>query len=224
MAAVPAAGSAVAAALRASGEIMLNANDSALIEQAIVTAEKGTRSEIMICVLRASSVDRGIAGIVAMMAAGLVLALLPGFQPEADIWLQSGLSAAIGLAVFLLVDRFDLGLKLLPGSLTARHSRRAARTVFLDHDLDSTPERNAVLLFVSHAERYVEILADRGLAAEVPQERWAKVIAAFRETARRKGVAHAAADAVVHIGAICAEKFPAVADNPDLRPNRPITE
>ena len=202
----------------------MNANESAMIEQAVVAAEERTRSEIMICVLRASSEDRGIAGIVAMVVAGLVLALLPGLQPEGDIWLQSGLAAAMGLAVFLVMDRLDLGLKLLPGSVTARYSRRAARTVFLDRELDSTPERNAVLLFISRAERYVEILADRGLAADVPQERWAEIIAAFRETARGKGVAQAAVEAIARIGAVCAEKFPAEAGNPDLRPNRPVTE
>jgi len=106
----------------------------------------------------------------------------------------------------------------------AEDARRAARTVFLDRGLDTTPQRNAVLLFISRAERYVEILPDRGLAAAVPAQRWANIVTSFQEMARRKGMAEAAADAIDRIGAVCAGPFPAGADNPDLIPNKPLTD
>jgi putative membrane protein len=203
---------------------MLNAAESDVIEQAVAAAETQTRSEIMVCMLPASSEDRGIAGIIAMLSAGLVLLFLPGIWPEMDIWIQSALATVVGVAIFLAVDYFDLGLKLLPHGLTARHARRAARAHFLDCGLDATPERNAVLLFVSRAERYVEILPDRGLAAQVPQQRWVNIIARFQETARGRGMVEAIAEAVAAIGAVCAGPFPAGIDNPDLVSNRPVSE
>ena len=203
---------------------MLNAHESTLVEQAIAAAEARTRAEIVVCMLRASSEDRGIAGIAAMIAAGLVLLVVPAFWPGTGIWVQSGLATAVGAVVFVTMDRFDLGLKLMPGRLTAQHARRAARALFLDRGLDATPERNAVLLFVSRAERYVEILPDRGLLSRVGQERWAEIVATFRDVARGRGMAEAAAEAVGRIGAVCAEAFPPGSDNPDLLPNRPVIE
>jgi putative membrane protein len=203
---------------------MLKQEDVLRIEQAIQSTEVRTSSEIAVCMLRASGDDRGIAA----LAGVLVLAVaggLGGFLwPEISIYGLFAVALAVGIVVFLLVDCFDLGLKLLPAHSVAQDARRSARAVFLDRGLDTTPQRNAVLLFISRAERYVEILPDRGLAAAVPPQRWANIVTSFQEVARQKGMAEAAADAVIRIGAVCAGPFPVDAANPDLISNRPIAD
>ena len=203
---------------------MLKQEEDLQIEQAIQSAEAKTSSEIAVCMLHASGEDRGIAALVGLVALAIAGGLGEFLRPEINIYLVFAAALAAGIAVFLLVDYFDLGLKLLPAHLVAHDARLKARAVFLDHGLDATPQRNAVLLFISRAERYVEILPDRGLAAAVPAQRWANVVAAFQETARRKGTVEAVADAVGQIGAVCAGPFPVAGDNPDLIYNQPVTE
>ena len=96
--------------------------------------------------------------------------------------------------------------------------------MFRDHGLDDTPERNAVLLFVSRAERYVEILPDRAAAAAVKPEHWTIIVDAFRQSVRKGDLGEAVADAVARIGALCALHFPAAGANPDRVPNQPIQQ
>ena len=136
------------------------------------------------------------------------------------VWLGMAFVAAV--VVFLVFDRFDLGLRLLPARLLVKDARRAARAVFLDQRLDAIAERNSVLLFVARAERYVEILPDRAAAAAVDPARWTEIVEAFRQQVRSADIGDAVAGAVTKIGALCAAPFPPGAANPDTVPNRPI--
>ncbi|HWA46916.1 MAG TPA: hypothetical protein VG742_01515 [Dongiaceae bacterium] len=203
---------------------MLKQEDVLRIEQAIQLVEAKTGSEIAVCMLRASGEDRGVAALVGVVALAIAGGLGGFLWPEINIYLLFAAALAVGIATFLLVDGFDLGLKLVPAHLLTQDARRTARAIFLDRGLDATPQRNAALLFISRAERYVEVLPDRALAAVVPAERWTGIVASFREAARQKGMIEAACDAVAEIGAVCAGPFPAVAGNPDLISNKPLTE
>jgi putative membrane protein len=203
---------------------MLSQDESRLIEQAIGAAETATSAEIAVCIRRASGDDRGLAAGAGAAAAILAFLLLRAAWPEGDVFFFLAVVPAVAITVFLVCDKFDLGLKLLPAGLLANSARGAARVLFLDRALDATPQRNAVLLFISRAERYVEILPDRGLAAAVPPQRWINIVASFQEMARQKGMVAAATDAIGQIGAVCAGPFPASAENPDHLSNRPITD
>lgn len=203
---------------------MLTKEEAGSIERAIRNAEAKTSTEIVVWILRSSGEDRGIAAIAGALMLLLVLGVTEIIQPAINLFLSLGIAFALAVIVFVACDRLNLGLRILPARLVARDARRAARAVFLDRELDATPERNAVLLFISRAERYVEILPDRGLAAAVPAQRWANIVTSFQKVARQKGVAEAAADAVGRIGAVCAGPFPADAANPDLISNKPVAE
>jgi putative membrane protein len=139
-----------------------------------------------------------------------------------DPRIGAGLGVVASILVFWLCDRFDLGLRCLPARLLVKDARRAARTVFLDHGLDNAPERNAVLLFVSRAERYVEILPDRAAAAAIEPAHWSVIVDDFRQRMRKADLGEAAAGAVAAIGKLCALHFPASGANPDRVSNQPI--
>ncbi len=203
---------------------MLSKPEADLIARAVCEAEAQTSAEIAVCVVKASGEDRGVAAIVSTLVLAAALGVFELAWPEFDRVYALAVAFTLAVASFLTCDLGDLGLRLLPARLLVKDARRAARAVFLDHRLDATPERNAVLLFVSRAERYVEILPDRALAAAVTPERWAAVIAEFRAAAGQAGVVEAICAAVARIGALCAEAFPADAENPDRRANRPISQ
>jgi putative membrane protein len=172
--------------------------------------------------LPASGDDRGLAAIAAVIVFAAVREVVPilwwGLNPL--LLTAAGLVAAI--LAFWIVDRFDLGLRCLPARLLVKDARRAARAAFLDHALDNSPERNAVMLFVSRAERYIEILPDRTAAAAIEQGHWDTVVEEFRRRMTASDLGEAIAGAVAKIGTLCAAHFPASATNPDRVPNQPI--
>ena len=175
---------------------MLSKQQADRIASAVRDAEAHTSSEIAVGIVPSSGDDRGIAAVVGALVAGIL--------------------------VFWLCDRFDLGLRCLPARLLVKDARRVARAIFLDHGLDNTPERNAVLLFVSRAEHYVEILPDRAAAAAIELAHWSAIVDGFRQAARKGDLGEAVAGAVAAIGVVCAVHFPASGANPDRVSNQAI--
>lgn len=204
--------------------MVLSQDEARRIEEAVDGAETKTSSEIVVCVRRTSGEDRGVAALVGVVVLAAVTGLGAALRPEMNAYLLIALALAAGIIAFAASDWFDLGLKLLPAQLLTKEARQAARAAFLDRGIDATPQRNAVLLFISRAERYVEILPDRGLAAVVPQQRWTSIVTSFQEAARQKSLVEATCDAIAQIGAVCAGPFPADSNNPDLISNKPVTE
>ena len=201
---------------------MLSQEHAQRIEQAVKAAEAATSAEISVCILPASGEDRGIAAIAGALAFVVVQSI--GSMLWLDPLIVAGVGVVAAILVFWLCDRFDLGLRCLPARLLVKDARRAARTVFLDHGLDNAPERNAVLLFVSRAERYVEILPDRAAAAAIEPARWSVIVDEFRQHMRKADLGEAAAGAVAAIGKLCTVHFPASGANPDRVSNQPIQE
>jgi hypothetical protein len=85
-----------------------------------------------------------------------------------------------------------------------------------------TRDNSGVLLYLQLAERRVEIVADRGIAARVAPELWQSLCGDFA-----RDIAAGPADAAVmaclaRINALLAEHFPAPADNPRELPDDPV--
>lgn len=202
--------------------VTLTEQQAERIEAAVRQAEAGTSSEITVGIVPASGDDRGMAAIAGAMIVAVIFTVGPMIWWNLERWLWAVIALAAGLVAFWLCDHFDLGLRCLPARLLLRDARRAARAMFLDHRLDDTPERNAVLLFVSRAERYVEVLPDRAAAAAIDPARWTAIVDEFRERMPKSDLGEAVAGAVAAIGRLCAGRFPAPSAKPDRIPNRPL--
>jgi len=202
--------------------VMLSKAQAERIEFAVREAETRTSAEIVVCMLPSSGDDRGIAAIVAALAFVLIVVGGPQFKWGVDPLIWTGIAIGAAILAFLLCDYFDLGLRCLPSRWLVKDARRAARAAFLDHGLDNSPERNAILLFVSRAERYIEILPDRAAAAAIKPEHWAAIVDEFRRRIQEADLGEAVAAAVSKIGVACAAHFLASAANPDRVSNRPI--
>jgi uncharacterized membrane protein len=85
-----------------------------------------------------------------------------------------------------------------------------------------TERNNGVLIYLLMADRDVEIVADRGIAARVPSERWEAVCRAmeahFREERWREG----SLAGIEGIAALLSEHFPNEGGDRDEQPNRPV--
>ena len=90
------------------------------------------------------------------------------------IFLLSGSSLAaihvyqIQLAVFILLALLflfvpEVHLWLIPRQVKHARASRLAKAEFYQQGVQLTPQHSGVLLFVSMAEHYVEIVADKGI-------------------------------------------------------------
>jgi putative membrane protein len=202
--------------------VMLSNEQAGKIEAAVKAAEAGTSAEIAVAILPSSGDDRGLAAIAGAVVFAVIVTAGPAIWWNIDRLVWTGIALIAAIVVFWLCDRFDLGLRCLPARLLVKDARRAARAVFLEHGLDATPERNAILLFVSRAEHYVEILPDRAAAAAIRPAQWEGIVDAFRRQMHQTDLGEAVANAVASIGTLCTVHFPASGANPDHVSNRPI--
>ena len=83
-----------------------------------------------------------------------------------------------------------------------------------------THANNGVLIYVSWADRDVEIVADRGFNGRVSEQEWAQVCRQMEQAFTRGAPRQAAVEGIQAVGVLIARHFPA-ADRDEL-PNRPV--
>jgi uncharacterized membrane protein len=98
----------------------------------------------------------------------------------------------------------------LPWSYLKRNARPRERALMMFSKLRvwDTEHNNGVLLYVDLADRAVEIIADRGIAAKVPRATWQAICHAARDHFREARLEAGAIAAIEAIGAVLQEHFP----------------
>src|SRR3546814_16769202 len=99
-------------------------------------------------------------------------------------------------------------MRLTPKAIKLRRAARAAREQFLAQGVHNTSDRCGVLIYVSVAEHYVELLADRAIDAKVAPEAWDVIVAAFVTTVKPPRVAEGLEQAVDGCGLWWVHPFP----------------
>lgn len=192
------------------------------IAAAIRSAESRTAGEIYCVLARTSDSYFFPAAFVvsaAVMGAGLAMAVLarvawydPGLPLFAAAQLAAWLSALGLLRVFP-----GLRIRMVPRRLAWRRAHDNAARQFLARNLHRTEARTGVLIFVSLAERYAEVIADSGIDRHVGPESWDSVVRTLLEHAGRDMLPHGFVLAVEQVGEILARHVPpAPADRNEL--------
>lgn len=103
-----------------------------------------------------------------------------------------------------------------------RSARQRGADLFGRLGVWDTAENCGVLIYVQLVDRQVEILADRGIAAKVPQAEW-DAICRHMEAAFTVGDYRAGAlVAIRRAGELLTEHFPVGENNPNELPDQPL--
>jgi putative membrane protein len=113
-----------------------------------------------------------------------------------------------------------LRIRLVPHRLRFQAAHANASRQFLTHNVHLTAARTGVLIFVSLAERYAEVVADSGIDSHVEQRVWDDVVDALTVNAGQGRLVDGFIEAIETVGAILAEHFPASPDDVDELDNR----
>jgi uncharacterized membrane protein len=119
--------------------------------------------------------------------------------------------------------RFVVEASLPMTALWQDQSPRArAVDLFSTQRVWDTAENSGILIYVQLVDRRVEILADRGIAAQVPQAEWDAICRGMEQSFRDGQWRQGAVQAVRHAGELLATHFPARDDNPNELPDQPL--
>ena len=102
------------------------------------------------------------------------------------------------------------------------HSRQRAEQVFASLGVWNTQDNSGVLVYLQLAERRLEIIADRGIAAKVPQAQWQALCVDFAAAMHNSAPDQAVISCLSKINALLQVHFPAAHDNPKELPDEPV--
>jgi uncharacterized membrane protein len=104
-----------------------------------------------------------------------------------------------------------------------RQPRERAQEVFARLRVWDTEHNTGVLVYILLADHAIEIVADRGIAAKVGQNEWAKICVLMQNDFVRGEYQSGALAGVAAITEILVQHFPSHGQrNPDELPDRPV--
>lgn len=187
---------------------MLNAHEKRALADTIKDVESRTDAEVVTVLARQSDNYLYIPTLWAAFIA-LLIAPLMQFLPW---WLEYQqaftLQWVLFIALAVLFRWRPLTMWLIPQKVKFWRAANLARRQFLEHDLHSTKDRLGLLIFVSQAEHYVEILADRGLAEQITDESWQEIVENFIHEVKRGKTGEAFIHCVEKCGELLEEAAP----------------
>lgn len=200
---------------------LFSAGDEQRISDAIADAERQTSGEIVVVVAAQSDGYHYVPPLVAAIIALLVPWVLIYFTQVDLVSIYLVQLAVFAVVTALLIPAF-IRTALVPAGIKHLHAHRRAVEQFLAQNLHTTSGRTGVLLFVSVAERYAEIIADKGIDANVPVGTWKKIIDDLTAAIGEGRSADGLVAAIAAIGAHLAQHFPPDARDPNELPDHLI--
>lgn len=212
----------------------LNDAEKALLTEKINHAESRTRAEIVTVIAQTSDGYRYIptlwAALVALSIPGLYY-LWNSFNssgwattdlPNSEsYWLYSvQVLTFLGLGMIFQIPKARLWM--VPNSVKRQRAARHAREQFYLQRLHETEGRTGILIFVSVAEQYVEIIVDTAVADVIDNHVWNKTVEEFIHHMRNGDIAKGFESTIEQCRQIVWEHFPAPQGRPDELPNHLI--
>lgn len=200
---------------------LFTTEQKAAIAKAITSAEEKTSGEIVVVVANASDGYRSFSVFwAAILALFVPLPLIYATNwPIEYIYLAQ---LAVFLVCAFLFQWQPVRLALVPNSVKRARAHHEAVDQFLAQSLHTTKGRTGVLIFVSFAEHYAEVIADDGIYKKVSPKVWQDLIADLTGHLARDERTAGFIAAVEECGKILAKHFPpGTADKNEL-PNHLI--
>jgi putative membrane protein len=201
---------------------LLSESDKAKVRAAIEQVERRTRGEFITVIAKASDDYFYIPS----LWAALIALLIPAGVLTIGTWMEPWSIYAMQLLVFVvLLTLFRIPaikIRLVPKTIRRLRASRVAREQFFIQGLQNTEERTGILLFVSIAEQYVEVIADKGINDVVPEGTWDNIVNNFLSYVKKSQYAEGFITTIENCGGILAEHFPGQTDDKNELPDHLI--
>jgi putative membrane protein len=200
---------------------IVSATDRKRVADAINDAERKTSGEIVAVIADQSASYTYVAFLWAALAA--LAAPFPlifwTWWPIQHIYLLQLVLFTVLVLIFLYRP---LRLALVSPRVKQARAHRRAVEQFLAQNLHTTPTRTGVLIFVSVAERFAEIIADAGINEKVAAGTWQGIVDQLTKDIGNGQAAEGFVRTVEAVGRELARHFPPSSDNPHALANHLI--
>ncbi|QHD05784.1 TPM domain-containing protein [Pseudomonas sp. R76] len=164
---------------------LLSEHEQRQVAEAIARVERNTDAEL-VTVLAARADDYAY---IPLLWASLIALVVPGVVHYLSGYLTMYTLLLAQWATFIvlcLVFRLPkVTTRLIPRSVRHWRASNLARRQFLEQNLHHTVGGTGVLIFVSEAERYVEILVDEGISKRLDDSSWDGIVTAFTQQVKQ---------------------------------------
>lgn len=158
---------------------LLSREEKIRVQAAAALAEKRSCGEFVTVIAPRADLYLYIPTLWAALITLLVPAAIAYLRPDWDHQRVYATQIATFFGLSLLFRWQRLTVLLVPKRVQRGRAARMAREEFFLRGLPYTRERSGLLLFVSMAERYVEIVADKGIKNRVAQSEWDAIVNNF---------------------------------------------
>lgn len=194
------------------------------IRKAIRDIEKNTDGEI-VCIITKQS---GRYLLYPILIAALLALILPVLNTASVYWgdgsdvITFSLQSIAFLVFVILFTMTGLRYTLTPRAVMIDRCRRHALEQFFSQNLHETLNRTGIMLFVSFDEKYVDIIADKGINDKVEETDWQSIINEFVKDVKSNDIERAFVGAINSSGGMLTEHFPCKEKNPNELSNHLI--
>ncbi|MGI1679945.1 MAG: TPM domain-containing protein [Cellvibrionaceae bacterium] len=158
---------------------LLNQAELEQVSKKIESVEKETDAELITVLSQRAEnyyyIPTLWAAILALLTP-LILRLTPFWLDENEMLLAQWLTFIVAAILFRIPF---IMMKLVPKRVKFWAAANLARRQFLENNLHHTKDSTGLLIFVSEAEHYVEIIADKGISDLVDNRQWQAIINTF---------------------------------------------
>ncbi len=195
---------------------LLSESELQQVAEAIDRVERDTDAEL-VTVLAAQADDYRY---IPLLWASLISLLLPGALLFFSGWLAAWQLLLVQWLTFIVLAVIfripSLTSRLIPRSVRHWRACNLARRQFIELNLHHTDGGTGMLIFVSEAERYVEILVDRGISSRIDNSAWESIVANFTGEVRNGQVLHGFLGCIEACGSLLKQHVPATHERNEL--------
>lgn len=195
--------------------ILLDHDDAQVISDAIVSQEKGTSGEI-VAVLAAQSgsyrlLPLFLSAFIALLVP-LILIYLPRYTDGQFLIWSAERIYFIQLVCFvvlsLILSMRPFRYWIVPRSLKRRWAHAHALEQFAAQEMHTTSGRTGIMIFVSVAEHYAEVIGDVAIYEKIPAEDWNAMVGELVQNIKDKKPKNGFVTAINQSGDWLSEHFP----------------
>ncbi len=183
------------------------AEDQEAISEAITRAEQKTSGEIVVVAAIASDGYRSFGVLWAALVA-LAMPLPLVFATKWPVQYIYLLQVAAFLVCLILFQWDRLRYALVPRAVKRARAHQRAFEQFLVQNMHTTKGRTGVLIYVSFAERFAEVIADEGIYRKMPPSTWEDAVGELTNHLARGTTTEGFIRAIERCGKFLAKHFP----------------
>lgn len=195
---------------------LLTDKEQQQVASAISEVERETDAEL-VTVLAAASDNYSY---IPLLWAGIIALLIPGTINYFTGSLGADWLLVVQWATFivlcLLLQFPGVGHRLIPRPVRFWRASNMARRQFLEQNLHHTEGGVGMLVFVSEAEHYVEILVDQGISSRIGDDVWEGIVKTFTERVRSGETLTGFLECIESCGQHLREQVPATHEKNEL--------